>query len=122
MTSPLAITELHNFQSPLERERQMDWEHVFLEDSLQTIFNCIKRRSFLKALDAMASTVHLKMKDHNDSKEPVARPTHICEARLIHETMLKISRGQTHLREEKKEYSYIIHYLHHLNVRGDEVL
>lgn len=56
---------------------------------LQNRLQCILKRSFLVALDVIASIIHLKMKHPNNSGESVIIVADLRLARLIHKMVLK---------------------------------
>lgn len=61
----------------------------FLVIPYKNIYNGLLGRSFLAALNEVASMVHLKMEYHNSLGELVVIATNLRGAHLIHETMLK---------------------------------
>lgn len=62
----------------------------FLLISCASVPNDILRRSFLATLNAVASSVHLKIKYHNNAGKQVFILADLRGARLIHKVILKI--------------------------------
>lgn len=81
----------------------------FLVIPYKNIYNGLLGRSFLAALNKVASMVHLKMEYHNSSYELVVIATNLRGAHLIQETVLKnpIMSAITFEREKKKDWEAI---------------
>lgn len=61
----------------------------FLVIPYQSAYNFILQRSFLTKLYVVTSTIHLKIKYHNNSGELFIIPANLHGARMIKETILK---------------------------------
>lgn len=61
----------------------------FLVVLCESVYNDILGRSFLEALDVVASTVHLKMKYHNNLGKSLVIAIDLRRAHLIYEAILR---------------------------------
>lgn len=72
----------------------------------KSVYDFILGRSFLASLDAMASTVHLKLKYHNDSRELVVILIDLRGAYLIQEIILKKPHAIKLIFEKKRKKTH----------------
>lgn len=63
--------------------------YIFLIIPYNTVYNVILGKPFLATLDAMSSTVYMKVKHHNNIGEPIVISTYLRRAGLTHEIILK---------------------------------
>ncbi|MCI09265.1 hypothetical protein A2U01_0030349, partial [Trifolium medium] len=67
----------------------------FLVIQCNSVYNCILGRPTLAALGAVPSTVHMKMKYHNDKGEVVTIEADMVRAKKCHQTMQKVDKATT---------------------------
>lgn len=67
------------------------------------VYNCILKGYFPNVLDV----VHLKMKYHNNSRQPVLLLVDLREARLIHETMLRNPHAISLIYKKKRKKAHM---------------
>lgn len=95
---------------------------LFVVVSCESIYNDIFGKSFLATLCIIASTVHLKMKYHNDSSQPILDKVNLHGTRPIHEATLKNYLESAITHEERKNAVDEVTNVVDLDVREDKVL
>lgn len=95
----------------------------FLEIPCENVYNTFLGRLFLVTLDALASTIHLKMRYHNNFGKPIFNSMDLHRDHLIHVNILKdlLATTVTSENKRKKICKTIVRTID-LNAREDETL